>query len=302
MTLPKHRSGLADTAQGILFLTGHTPERKECLMKKILSAALVLTLMLGALPAANAAQPDVSGPPVFDVTTTVVPTTLAVYQNEAVAFVATTTYTSNKNENQLLHFVSDAWLGAQANDSDAGAATAVTIEAEPAAAPNQRSDVFTSRATVVVSDEPGDYDVVVKYTITLQHDHSGQRTYQTLSSSSTVTITVMPGTADNPVEEPSVQGQALNHGQIVSAWAHWKQTKGNKNFAAGGPGVYRSLVWYKTQVENKTFYSQQEVKDYLESIYEPAPKNNVKNNNGNNGNNGNNSKDNKGNNRNGKGK
>lgn len=52
------------------------------------------------------------------------------------------------------------------------------------------------------------------------------------------------------------EGTPLNHGQIVSAWAHWKQTKGNKNFRPGGPGVYRSLVWYKTQVEYGTFYTQ----------------------------------------------
>ena len=273
-------------------------------MKKFLSAALAMVLLIGLMPALGAAEAPTSGPPVFNVTTTVVPDTLSVYQNEAVTFTATTTYTSNKNENQLLHFVSDSWLGAEVL-TPAAQTIAPTVEGEPAAAPNERSEVFVSQATVFVSDQTGDYDVLVKYTITLQHDQSGQRTYQTVSSSALVTITVMPGTVEEPPAEEAIpEGQALNHGQIVSAWAHWKQTKGNKNFAAGGPGVYRSLVWYKTQVEDKTFYTKQEVWDYLESIYEPMPSNRKNNNGkGNNGNNGNGNNGNNGNpGNNGKGK
>ena len=85
-----------------------------------------------------------------------------------------------------------------------------------------------------------------------------------------ITIVVLEGTPDSEVIDVILmQDGLLNHGQIVSAWAHWKQTKGNENFLAGCPGVYRSLVWYKTQVEYREFTSVQQVYDYLNSIYEP---------------------------------
>jgi hypothetical protein len=130
--------------------------------------------------------------------------------------------------------------------------------------------VFTANASVFVSDEPGEYNVYVTYTITLQHDFSGMRTYTTVTTSANYLIEVLEGTADTDMsDETLAQDGLLNHGQIVSAWAHWKKTKGNENFLSGGSGVYRSLNWYKTQVEYKAFSSVQEVYDYLDSIYEP---------------------------------
>ena len=170
----------------------------------------------------------------------------------------------------------------------------LTLQADPAAEDNERRQVFTSTASVFVSDEPGQYDVYVTYTITLQHDFSGMRTYTTSTTSVTVTIDVLEGSADMDVTDIVLpENGLLNHGQIVAAWAHWKQTKGNENFLSGGPGVYRSLNWYMTQVEYKEFTSVQQVYDYLDSIYEPEnkhnrdnkkDKNDKKDNNGNNGN------------------
>lgn len=238
--------------------------------RRAIPLLLALMLLLGAVPA-MAQQPVNAGPPAFEVETLIVPETLSVYQNQPVTFVATTTYTTNKNDNQLLHFVSDKWTGV--DQFDPGMESGILLEAQPAAAPNQRLAQFVSTATVNLGGEPGDYDVVVKYEITLQHDNSGQRTYYTTASTAVITVTVMEGGIPQPEASPQPTGAALNHGQIVSAWAQWKQTKGNKNFLPGGPGVYRSLNWYKAQVEYRTFYSRQEVWDYLDSIYEPAPRN-----------------------------
>lgn len=241
-------------------------------MKKLLITLLVLSLMLGSLPAIAGDQPANAGPPSFDpetalsFSTALVPATLAVYQGQPVELMATTTYTSNKGDNQWLHFVTDSWTGVDVGE----AAQEVEIEAEPAAGSNEKQKAFVAVASVVVADEPGDYDVAVSYSITLQHDQSGKRIY-TSSATLYVTVTVMEGEAPAEHEPEPVKGEPLNHGQIVSAWAHWKQTKGNRNFMKGGPGVYRSLNWYKTQVEHRTFYSKQEVWDYLDSIYEPAP-------------------------------
>lgn len=264
-------------------------------MKKLTSLVLALILTMSITAGAFAAMPETAGPPDFDVTTVITPGALTVYQNEPVEFTAVTTFTSNKNDNQWLHFVSDEWTGV---DTSNGAMEAdLTVQADPAAEDNERRQVFTSTASVFVSDEPGQYDVYVTYTITLQHDFSGMRTYTTSTTSVTITIDVLEGSADTDVIDIVLpENGLLNHGQIVSAWAHWKQTKGNENFLSGGPGVYRSLVWYKTQVEYKEFTSVQQVYDYLDSIYEPEnrhdkdnkkDKKDKKDNNGNNGNNGN---------------
>ena len=268
-----------------------TKERKPS-MKKLTSLVLTLILTMSISAGAFAAMPETAGPPDFDVTTVITPGTLTVYQNEPVEFTAVTTFTSNKNDNQWLHFVSDEWTGV---DTSNGAMEAdLTLQADPAAEDNERRQVFTSTASVFVSDEPGQYDVYVTYTITLQHDFSGMRTYTTSTTSVTITIDVLEGSADTDVIDIVLpENGLLNHGQIVSAWAHWKQTKGNENFLSGGPGVYRSLVWYKTQVEYKEFTSVQQVYDYLDSIYEPEnrhdkdnkkDKKDKKDNNGNNGN------------------
>lgn len=243
--------------------------------RKLFSALLALALLLGIVPAIAGALPFVSGPPMFEVSTQIVPSALSIYQDEPLSFTATTTYTSNKNENQLLHFVSDQWLGVDVYQP--AQEMELAIEGENAAEENQRQRVFVSTASLHRDLEPGEYDIVVRYEITLQHDQSGQRTYYVASESAVITLTVLEGKLPEPDSEEDKEqpiGTPLNHGQIVSAWAHWKQTKGNKNFQSGGPGVYRSLVWYKTQVEYRTFYSKQEVWDYLDSIYEPAPKNN----------------------------
>ncbi len=247
-------------------------------MRKILSALLTLSLLLSLAPLIQAELPATSGAPAFEVTTEVAPVpelmtsittdTVTVLPGQAVQLTATTSYTSNKSEHQLLHFVSDGWQGVDS----AAPALPITLEAEPAADPNERQQVFVSTASVVLGEEPGDYDVALTYTITLQHDASGMRIY-TATASHVFTVTVLDAqvSEEDEAEEDPSQGTPLNHGQIVSTWAHWKQTKGNHNFKKGGPGVYRSLNWYKTQVEYKTFYSKQEVIDYLESIYEPEP-------------------------------
>lgn len=243
-------------------------------MKKIASLLLALFLALSVSAGAFASTPDNAGPPDFNVTTVITPGLLTVYQGQGVEFTAVTTFTSNKTDNQWLHFVSDEWTGVDvaipATETAPATEIALTVVADPAADPNERQQVFTSTATVVVSDEPGQYDVYVTYTITLQHDFSGFRTYKTLTTSQVVIIDVLEGTAEAEVIDVTpTQDGLLNHGQIVSAWAHWKQTKGNENFLSGGPGVYRSLVWYKTQVEYREFTSVQQVYDYLDSIYEP---------------------------------
>lgn len=245
-------------------------------MKKFLSLALASILMMSISAGAFASMPETAGAPDFNVTTIITPGKLTVYQGEAVTFTAVTTFTSNKNDNQWLHFVSDGWTGVDVADNTAE--TALTLDADPAAASNERLQVFTSTASVFVSDEPGQYDVYVTYTITLQHDFSGKRTYKTMTTSVTVTIDVLEGTADvEVIDDILLQDGLLNHGQIVSAWAHWKQTKGNENFLSGGPGVYRSLNWYKTQVEYKEFTSVQQVYNYLDSIYEPENRHNKDN-------------------------
>lgn len=237
-------------------------------MKKLASLVVALLLALSVNTGALATMPETAGPPEFDVSTVILPGSLTVYQGEKVDFTAVTTFTSNKNENQWLHFVSDEWLGTDV--STPATETELEVVADPAADPNERLQVFTAHASVYVSDEPGQYDVFVTYTITLQHDFSGMRTYRTVTTSMVMQIEVLAGTAEAEViVEPVPEQGLLNHGQIVSAWAHWKQTKGNENFLPGGPGIYRSLNWYKTQVEYKAFSSVQEVYNYLDSIYEP---------------------------------
>jgi len=243
-------------------------------MKRITSWILALVMALSVSAGAFASTPDNSGPPDFNVTTVITPDSLTIYEGQWVEFTAVTTFTSNKTDNQWLHFVSDAWTGVDvaipATETTPATGTALTVVADPAAESNERLQVFTATASVFVSDEPGQYDVYVTYTITLQHDFSGLRTYKTVTTTLVMTIDVLEGTPDAEVIDLTpTQNGLLNHGQIVSAWAHWKQTKGNENFLAGGPGVYRSLVWYKTQVEYREFTSVQQVYDYLDSIYEP---------------------------------
>lgn len=243
-------------------------------MKRITLWILALVMALSISAGAFASTPDNSGPPDFNVTTVITPDSLTIYEGQWVEFTAVTTFTSNKTDNQWLHFVSDAWTGVDvaipATETTPATGTALTVVADPAAESNERLQVFTATASVFVSDEPGQYDVYVTYTITLQHDFSGLRTYKTVTTTLVMTIDVLEGTPDAEVIDLTpTQNGLLNHGQIVSAWAHWKQTKGNENFLAGGPGVYRSLVWYKTQVEYREFTSVQQVYDYLDSIYEP---------------------------------
>lgn len=243
-------------------------------MKRITSWILALVMALSVSAGAFASTPDNSGPPDFNVTTVITPDSLTIYEGQWVEFTAVTTFTSNKTDNQWLHFVSDAWTGVDvaipATETTPATGTALTVVADPAAESNERLQVFTATASVFVSNEPGQFDVYVTYTITLQHDFSGLRTYKTVTTTLVMTIDVLEGTPDAEVIDLTpTQNGLLNHGQIVSAWAHWKQTKGNENFLAGGPGVYRSLVWYKTQVEYREFTSVQQVYDYLDSIYEP---------------------------------
>ena len=243
-------------------------------MKRITSWLLTLVLVLSIGAGAFASTPDNSGPPDFDVTTVITPDSLTIYQGQWVEFTAVTTFTSNKTDNQLLHFVTDEWTGVDvvvpATETSPATETALIVVADPAAESNERLQVFTATASVFVSEDPGQFDVYVTYTIILQHDFSGMRTYKTVTTTLVLTVDVLEGTAEAEVIDLTpTQDGLLNHGQIVSAWAHWKQTKGNENFLAGGPGVYRSLVWYKTQVEYKEFTSVQQVYDYLDSIYEP---------------------------------
>lgn len=237
--------------------------------KKLLMYVLALALLLGIMPAIALDAP--AGPPEFTVSTAIVPDTLSVYPDQPLMLTATTTYTGNK-ERQLLALVGEEWQGADLYDP--AAEVPLTLGHETAPEAGLRQATFVSTASLLLPPEPGDYDVVVRYAITLRHDESGQRTYYTATETAVITVTVMEAAPEVPGdggEEPAA-GAALNHGQIVSAWAHWKQTKGNRNFLPGGPGVYRSLVWYKAQVEYKTFHSAQEVWDYLDSIYEPSPR------------------------------
>lgn len=237
--------------------------------KRFVPLFLAAMLLFGAVPAL-ARQPENAGPPEFELKTVIVPEALTVYQNQPVTFVATTTYTTNKNDNQLLHFVSDKWSGIDKQDPEKEAA--FELKAEPAASVNQRLPVFVAIAAMEPGREPGNYTLTVKYEITLQHDNSGKRTYHTIADTAVITVTVMAGDMPRPEASPAPlpEKAALNHGQIVSAWAHWKQTKGNQNFLPGGPGVTRSLSWYKAQVEYRTFYSSEEVWEYLDNIYQPA--------------------------------
>lgn len=236
------------------------------MIKKFLSVFLALMFVLGILPAIAVDLPGNAGAPEFEVSTSITPDSLSVYPGQPLTFTAATTYVSNK-EHQLLQFVSERWLGVDLYDP--AVETELELEPDSGLMEGARRRAFVSAASLLLPPEPGDYDVVVRYEITLRHDESGKRTYYTSSETAVITVTVMAGELP---EEPAQEGQPLNHGQIVSAWAHWKQGKGNKNFLPGGPGVYRSLVWYKAQVEYGTFYSRQEVFDFLDSIYEPAPR------------------------------
>ena len=244
--------------------------RKENVLKmrKLFSTLLVLTLLLGAMPVLAGSAPSEPGPPALDINTVIVPDSLSVYPGDTLGLTATTTVTAENGEARPLQFISDQWLGVDFM------VPAVEAELEPGETPDgSPARAFVSTAGLVLDLEPGEYDLVVRYEITLSQDASGQRVYYLSSESALITVTVMEGSPDEEEpDEPAEPGAALNHGQIVSAWAHWKQTKGNKNFLPGGPGVYRSLVWYKTQVEYREFHSRQEVFDYLDSIYEPAPR------------------------------
>ncbi|MDD4080208.1 MAG: hypothetical protein PHP02_02185 [Eubacteriales bacterium] len=246
-------------------------------------AAILLSAIFALTAAQALAQtPEAAGPPVFEVetefevNTVIVPNAIEVYAGQTVTFLAITTYSSNKADNQWLHFVSDRWAGVDLFDKTQE--VTLIIDFVPAAQPNERLAHFVSAAALTMGFEPGDYDVQLKYVIILKHDESGFRTYETTTTTQVITITVLPGepleTGPEEEEEPGPGAEALNHGQIVSAWAHWKQTKGNQNFLPGGPLVPHSLNWYKAQVEYLTFYSQQEVWDYLDSIYEPAQRDN----------------------------
>ena len=249
-------------------------------MKKITSLILALILALSVSAGAMASTPVIAGSPDFDVVTLISADSLTVYQGEPVDFTAVTTFTSNKNDKLWLQYVSDSWAGT--DNSIPATETEIAVSAEPAADTNERLQVFTASASVNVSDEPGEYIVRVTYSITLQHDFSGIRTYKTVTTSACFPVDVLEGKADTTLTEDAAltddaaatdaaltQEGLLNPGQIVSAWSHWKQTVGSENYSSGGPGVYRSLNWYKTQVEGKEFSSDQEVYDYLNSIYQP---------------------------------
>jgi len=236
-------------------------------MRKLFSTLLVLTLLLGAMPALAGGLSPEAGPPEADLHTFITPDSLSVYRGQTLGLTATTTYSFSQSGQPMLQFVSDSWLGVDFMNP------AVQAELQAQDSPSgQPARAFVSTAGLALDLEPGEYDLMVRYEITLRQDASGQRVYYLSAQSALITVTVMAGSPDEEAEEPIEPGGALNHGQIVSAWAHWKQTKGNKNFLPGGPGVYRSLVWYKAQVENRTFHSRQEVFDYLDSIYEPAPR------------------------------
>lgn len=233
--------------------------------KRIASLLLALTLILGALPVL-AAEPENAGPPAFELKAAIVPESLTVYQNQPLTFIAAAAYTTNKNENQLLQFVSEKWTGA--DQTDPAKEIPLTLEAAPSARVNERMDSFVSTARLMLNAQPGTYHLVISYELTLRHDNSGKRSYTASATTGPITVTVLAGEA--PAEEAQPQQTALGHGQVVSAWAQWKQTKGNKNFLPGGPDVPRSLNWYKAQVEYRTFYSREEVWKYLDSIYQPA--------------------------------
>ncbi len=203
-------------------------------MKKITGICLALVLVLGAAMSAWAA-PANAGAPEFVVGTSLSASSLQVFVGETVDLTATTTYTSNK-ANQLLYLSSENWTNV-ASSTASGAAL-------------ERKSQFVSTATFS-SDVPGEYTVM--YSIVVKHDESGKRTY---FSSSSVTITVLARPA------PVVEDKAPVNAREV--YAHWKQGKS----IANGNGQY-SNSWYHAQLDARTFYSEDEVIDFLDSIYIP---------------------------------
>lgn len=255
-------------------------------MKKFTIWIIALLLALSVGTGALASVPSFDGANDFDVVTKITADTLTVRQNEPINFTAVTTFTSVWNDELWLQYVSDSWAGT--DNSIPASETGVVVSAEPAADAEERQQVFTAGATVFLNNEPGEYVVRVTYSITLQHDSQGTRTYKTVTTTMCFPVDVLEGMTDTDTNNDGIvdagtelpdgvgEGEAapapgtlLNYGQIVSAWAHWKQAKGNESFLSGGPGVYRSLNWYKTQLEDREFSTDQEVYDFLDSIYQP---------------------------------
>lgn len=227
-------------------------------MKKLFGILLTLALLTGMLPALGAQIAD--GAPVT-VRTTIAPSQLSAMPGEFVELTATTVV-STPGGSLEVSVVSETWEGVSQFTP--------ALTGETSLADGFLTQTLTSTASLRMPEEPGDYDALIRYALTLSAAVDGQAFFLVPSSDSVITLSVMEEEGDDGQADPPA-GQALNHGQIVSAWAQWKQTKGNRNFREGGPGLYRSLVWYKAQVEYKTFHSRQEVWDYLDSIYEPAP-------------------------------
>lgn len=227
-------------------------------MKKLFGVLLAFALLTGSLPALGAQAAD--GVPVT-VRTAIAPSQLSAKPGEFVELTATTVV-STPGGSLEVSVISETWEGVSQFTP--------AVSGETSLADGILTQTLTSSASLQVPEEPGDYDALVRYALTLSAVIDGQALVLVPSSDSVITLSVMEEAEDDSQADPPA-GSALNHGQIVSAWAQWKQTKGNRNFRAGGPGLYRSLVWYKAQVEYKTFHSRQEVWDYLDSIYEPAP-------------------------------
>lgn len=261
-------------------------------MKKTTSLLLALVMALAVSASAYASTDDTAGPPDLQVNTQIIPASLAVYQGELIEFKAITTFTPGDKEDQRLRFVSDSWAGT--NNNIPAEETEPIQSVGPAADTSRRLQVFTAMASINAIDEPGEYSVRIIYTITLQHDLSGVRTYKTLTTSACFMLDVLEGKADAQLsleEQAALDAQAaaagqantdvqaqevqLNGGQIVSAWAHWKSSKASENILSGGAGVFRSLSWYKAQLDGMSFTSQQAVYDYLDSIYQPLSENAV---------------------------
>ncbi|HPF86473.1 MAG TPA: hypothetical protein PK537_00300 [Candidatus Limiplasma sp.] len=150
-------------------------------MKKLVALTLALLLTFGVSLAAFA-DSDNSGAPVFTVSTSLVSDAYTIRLGETANLTATTTFTSQKNSQQL-HLGGEDWVIVNESWSIPYTASGRFFE---------REAQFVSTAEFS-SNTPGTYTIT--YTITVMHDRSDKRTYTTTSS---VTITV-EGNVPHPV-------------------------------------------------------------------------------------------------------
>ena len=215
----------------------------------------------------------------------ITPDLASVYQNQNVVLTLVGELDDDEDGYEIVGY---EWVAFNVTDPNAQAPLTLNVLAGPGA----DGDGFISEAELLLGGVPGVYQVRVTFRVTLRHP-GGTLADEVFTVTKDFTVTVLEGEADLDDAEG-----LLNHGQIVSAWAQWKQGRDKGDFAKGGPGVERSKVWYKTQVEYMEFDSREEVWAYLDSIFEPfdgdgnnGSRNNNRNNDNRNNDNRNNGKD-----------